>query len=113
MTDRAVAQQFGDCMARGDYSTAWALLAEQTQATITPEAIASAVAAMIADAPGPILQAQVMDDCIVENWPAKQPGDLAVVYVALMGESFSEAVTLTLAQYGEKTLIRELEWGRP
>jgi hypothetical protein len=54
-----------------------------------------------------------MEDCIVEAWPGKQPGDLAVVYVALSGESFSEAVSLTLAQQGEDTLIRHLEWGRP
>ena len=54
-----------------------------------------------------------MEDCIVEDWPGKQPGDLAVVSVALTGESFSEAVTLTLAQYGEDTLIHHLEWGRP
>jgi hypothetical protein len=113
MTYQAVAQQFGDCIVRGDLSAAWGLLAQQTQATISPEAIASAVATMIADAPGPIQQAQVVEDGIVEDWPAKRPGDLAVVYVALMGQSFSEAVTLTLAQYGEATLIRQLEWGRP
>ena len=57
--------------------------------------------------------AQVIDDCVVENWPGKQSGDLAVVYVALTGKSFSEAVTLTLAQYSEAILIRELAWGRP
>ena len=54
-----------------------------------------------------------MKEFIVEEWPGKQPDDLAVVYVALSGESFSEAVILTLAQDGEDTLIRHLEWGRP
>jgi hypothetical protein len=54
-----------------------------------------------------------MEEFIVEDWPDKQPGDLAVVYVALSGESFSEAVTLTLAQYGGAILIRQIEWGRP
>ena len=52
----------------------------------------------------------MMEDFIIEDWPDKQPGGLAVVYVALTGESFSEAVTLTLAQYGEDILIRQLEW---
>ena len=38
-----------------------------------------------------------MEDFTLKNWPGKQPGDLAVVYAALNGESFSEAVTLRLA----------------
>jgi hypothetical protein len=47
--------------------------------------------------PAPFRGAEVMEEFIVEDWPDKQPGDLAVVYVALSGESFSEAVSLTLA----------------
>jgi len=38
-----------------------------------------------------------MEDFTLKNWPGEQRGDLAVVYVALNGESFSEAVSLTLA----------------
>jgi hypothetical protein len=53
-----------------------------------------------------------MEDFILKTWPGKQPADLAVVYVALNGESFSEALTLTLAEYGQENLIRQLEWGR-
>lgn len=113
MTYQDVAQSFGDLIARKDYSAAWKLLSKEAQISITPEAIRAAEATMLASAPGPILEAQVMDDCVVEDWPGKQQSDLAVVYVALTGESFSEAVTLTLAQYGEDTLIRHLEWGRP
>ena len=113
MNYRNVAQHFGDLITRKEYSAAWELLSKKAQRSITPEVIQAAVATMIASAPGPILEAQVMDDCIVEDWQGKQSGDLAVVYVALTGESFSEAVTLTLAQYGRDTLIRDLEWGRP
>ena len=40
---------------------------------------------MTAYAPGPIQEAQMMEDFIIEDWPDKQPGDLAVVYVALTG----------------------------
>jgi hypothetical protein len=110
---QVVAQNFGDLITGKNYAAAWALLSKEAQISITPKVIQAAVATMIATAPGPILEAQVMDDCIVEGWPGKQPGDVAVVYVALNGESFSEAVTLTLAQYDEDTLIRDLEWGRP
>lgn len=68
---------------------------------------------MTAYACGPIREAQVMDDFSLEDWPDKPPDDLAVMYVVLNGDGFSEAVTLTLAQYGEEVLIRHLAWGRP
>jgi hypothetical protein len=42
-----------------------------------------------------------MEDFTLKNWPGKQPGDLADVYVALNGESFSKAVSLPLAEYGQ------------
>lgn len=54
-----------------------------------------------------------MDAFTFEEWPGKQPSDLAVVYVALNGSSCSEAVTLTLAQYGEAIVIRCLAWEQP
>jgi hypothetical protein len=68
---------------------------------------------MTAYATGSIQEAQVMDDFTLEDWPDKQANDLAVTYVALNGENFSEAVTLTLVEYGQEILIRHLEWGRP
>ena len=113
MTYRSVAQDFGNLLARKQYTAAWKLLTDEAQASITPEDIQSAVTTMIAYAPGQIQEAQIMEDFILEDWPNKRPGDLAVVYVALTGVSFSEAVTLTLVQAGEDALIRQLEWGRP
>ena len=113
MSYRAVAQRFGDCIAKNNYSAACTLLGEELQSSMTPETIKNAVITMTAYASGPIQIAQVMDEFTLEDWPGKQPGDLAVVYVALNGESFSEAVTLTLAQYDEDVLIRQLDWGRP
>jgi hypothetical protein len=113
MSYRAVAQQFGDCIASHDYGAACELLSKELQSSTTPEHIKNAVTAMTSYAAGPIHDAQVMDDVTLEDWPGKQAGDLAVVYVALNGDSFSEAVILTLAQQDEDTLIRQLEWGRP
>ncbi len=113
MSYRTIAQQFGDCIVQGDYGAAYALLAKELRSTATPQTIKDAVATTTSYASAPILKAEVMDDSILESWPDKQPGDLAVVYVALNGDSFSEAVTLTLATYGDEVLIRHLEWGRP
>ncbi len=92
---------------------AWALLNNELQASSTPESIKNAVATMIAHASGSIQQAQIIDEFTLEDWPGKQAGDLAVVYVALNSDSLSEAVTLTLAQHGKDALLRHLEWRRP
>jgi hypothetical protein len=79
----------------------------------TPGTIKDAVTAMTAYASGSIREAQVMDDFTLEEWPDKQPNDLAVAYVALNGENFSEAVILTLAEHGQEIMVRHVEWGRP
>jgi hypothetical protein len=113
MSYRAVAQRFGDSIANDEYGAAYALLAKDLKSTTTPQTIKDAVATMTSDTTGPILKADVIDDSILEDWPGKQAGDLAVVYVALNGDSFSEAVTLILATYGDEVLIRHFEWGRP
>jgi hypothetical protein len=113
MSYRAVAQRFGDCLVAKDYDAACALLTQELQSSTTPEIINSAIITMTNYATGAIQAALVMDDFTLEDWPGKQPNDLAVVYVALSGDFFSEAVTLTLAQDGEEVLIRHLAWGRP
>ena len=113
MSYRAVAQRFGDCLAQNDYDAAWALLSKELQVSSTSESIKNAVTTMTTYATGSIQEAHVMDDFTLEDWPGKQPDDLAVVYVALNGEDFSEAASLTLTEYGQDILVRHLEWGRP
>jgi hypothetical protein len=113
LSGRAVAQRFGDCIAIQDYDAAWSLLSEELRLSFTSESIKNAVTTMTAYGTGSIQMAQVMDEFTLEDWPGKQANDLVVAYVALNGENFSEAVTLTLAEYGLEILIRHLEWGRP
>ena len=113
MSYRVVAQRFGDSIASNDYGAACALLTKDLQASVTPDVIKNSIGSMTSYAPGPIRDVQVMDDFTLETWPGRQEDDLAVVYVALNGDSFSEAVTLTLTKYGQEILIRHLEWGRP
>jgi len=113
VSGRAVAQRFGDCIAIKDYDAAWTLLSEELRLSLTSESIKNAVTTMAAYGTGWIQVVQVIDDFTLEDWPDKQANDLAVTYVALNGENFSEAVTLTLAEYGQEILIRHLEWGRP
>lgn len=112
-TDCDVATRFGKLIQGCDYSAACALLTQEAQLSNPPSAIKAVVEKMIAYGSSPILDSQVIEEGIVLDWPEKQPQDLAMVYVALSGESFSEAVTLTLAQEGQQTRIRQLVWGRP
>jgi hypothetical protein len=56
---------------------------------------------------------EVIEEGILEDWPAKQPGDVASVYVALTGVGFAEAVAVIVVQRNCNLLIRHLEWGRP
>jgi hypothetical protein len=113
MTARDVAQQFGTLIVQHNYASAAKLLTEDAQTVNTPEFIEAAVASMTSGATGSILIAQVVEDGIVEEWPEKQPGDVAIVYVALNGECFAEAVMVTVVNYKGNHLIRHLEWGRP
>ena len=50
---------------------------------------------------------------ILEEWPGKTESELAMVYVPLEGDVYSEAVTLTLAESGDELCIARIEWGRP
>ncbi|MEB3305528.1 MAG: hypothetical protein VKL58_04860 [Cyanobacteriota bacterium] len=108
-----MAAQFGHWIARRDDQAAWGLLTDEARAAHSPAALRAAVEAMIADAAGPIRQVQVIEEATVEAWPDQRPGDIAVVYVALSGDRFSEAVTLTLAHDAGQVRIRDLVWGRP
>jgi hypothetical protein len=108
-----VAEQFGHLIAKADYAAAHALLTKEAQKIYSPEDLKAAVEWMTAYAPGPIRQVEVMSDFVLEEWPDKQDGDVAIAYVALTGDGFCEAVTVTLAQEGHNIRIRQLEWGRP
>lgn len=108
-----VAQQFGDLIAKQDYAGARALLTDEARAANTPDQLRQAVEGMTSHAPGPIRKVLVMEEFVLQEWPGKQDGDVAVAYVALNGDTFSEAVNVTIVQMGSEYRIRRLEWGRP
>jgi hypothetical protein len=111
--DTRVAERFGNLVASGDYVAAHSLLTTEAQGVHSPGALKEAVEEMTAYAPGPIRQVEVMEDTILRDWPDKQEGDVAWVYVSLVGDSYAEAVSLVLAEQAGATRIRHLEWGRP
>lgn len=108
-----VAKQFGDLIAKLDYVAAHNLLTAEAQASNSPDDFREAIDGMTVYAPGPIQEVKVMEDFILEDWPGKKDGDVAIAYVALNGDAFCEAVTVTIVQHGKDYRIRCLAWGRP
>lgn len=96
-----------------DFQGACLLLSSDARYLYSSDSMKAAVEAMISYTAGPILEFQVIEDATVEDWPAKKPGDVAVMDLALIGAGFSEAVTLTLVEESAAVLIRDLTWGRP
>jgi peroxiredoxin len=108
-----VAQQFGDLIAKEDYSAAHRLLTTEAQQAYSPARLKESAEGMRTYAPGPITHVEVMEDFVLKEWPAKQEGDAASVYVSLDGDGFCEAVSVVVAEEGTQFRIRHLEWGRP
>jgi len=108
-----VAEEFGKLIAEEDYVAAHRLLTREAQKVYSPAKLKKAVKTITAYDPGPIREVEVMTDAILFDWPDKAPGDLAWIYVSLVGDSFVEAVSLVLVEEADGTRIRQLEWGRP
>jgi hypothetical protein len=111
--DTRVAEQFGRSIAQGDYETAHSLLNEDGRAAYSSDDLKLAVEEMIAIGDGPITEVSLVSECILEDWPDKHQDDVGYVYVALTGDGFCEAVTVTLTREAGEIRIRKLEWGRP
>ncbi len=108
-----IAQQFGDLIAAEDYVSAHRLLTVEAQAANPPENLKRRAERMRSYASGPITEVEVMKDFILKDWPTKQDGDIACIYVALNGDGFCEAAYLRIAEQDGACRIRDIEWGRP
>lgn len=47
------------------------------------------------------------------DWRGKRPTDVAMVYVCIGGDVYSEAVIVVVAEEGDELTVREVEVGRP
>ncbi len=50
---------------------------------------------------------------VLDDWPGKAANELALVYVPLLGDVYSEAVSVTVAQTDGALRVSGVEWGRP
>jgi hypothetical protein len=111
-TYKALAEEFARNLAQTRFEHAHELLVPVTQATTPPEKLAADYATMIGYGEGePPTLVEALQ--YAEDWPAKESGDLAWIYVAIAAESYSEAVTLVVAAEDARLGVRTAEWGRP
>lgn len=108
-----IAEAFGHAIVRRDFQSAHTLLTADAQERHSEADLAAEVADMIEYADEPLTRAVVVEDVTMTDWPDKQIGDLAWVYVSLEGEGFGEAVTIVVTETASGPRIRELAWGRP
>ena len=102
---------FAKHLTAGRFEDAHAMLSDHLQQQYRPSDLSQEYTAMISygdSAPDLVELIMTMD-----TWPARQTNDLGLAYVAISGDGFSEAVTVTVAQSSVHAHIRELEWGRP
>ena len=104
---------FGKLIAMEDYVAAHRMLTRQGQQAWPVDEMKRRSESMRSYAPGPFTDMQVMDEYMLEDWPAMQDGDVANIYIALSGDNFCEAVSVIVAQEDSDLRIRDLERGRP
>ena len=107
----AAALAFARALADGDYAGAHAMLSRELKVTRPPKKLKRHFESMIAYGDGPVTDLFVTH--IMPDWPEKQPKDVAWVYVSISGETFSEAVSVVVAEERGALVIRGLTWGRP
>jgi hypothetical protein len=110
----AIAIEFASALVDGDFVQAHELLAPDLREQLPPAVLRESYFAMFRGYTDQQPASIWYDEQFwLEDWPAKEPGDMGVAYVGLQGDGFVEAVTVTVASFGGVLLIREVEWGRP
>jgi hypothetical protein len=106
-----VALAFAEKLVAGDYEAAHSMLASPLRENLSAAQLKGEYERMIEYGDGPPDFMGVVN--ILEEWPAKQEGDVGWAYVAISGGDYSEAVAVVVAQEAGQFVIREIEWGRP
>ena len=106
-----LAVEFATAMAAGEEARAHALLSSTLRSTRTPEKLEAQYNEMVAYGSGAPTTIAVMTT--LDTWPDKQPADTQWVYVAMANDTYSEAVTVVVAEEQSRLVIRSIEWGRP
>jgi len=105
---------FASALVDGDFERAHGMLAPELQRQLAPDDLRRELYGMFEGyADGKPERIHFDEDFAHDEWPGKLPGDLGYAYVSIEGEDFVEAVTVTVADFAGKHLVRDIDWGRP
>jgi hypothetical protein len=108
-----VGYAFAKALVGGEFDAARAMLSGALADEWPPWRLEQALAEMIEYGDGPADHVEVIQVDSMAGWPARESSDLGWAYVAICGDGFNEAVSVVVADEGGRTVIRDLEWGRP
>lgn len=106
-----VAFQFASAITNDSFSEAYGLLSEEQQNEQSPELLKEQFEQMIEYGQGPVRHIELISE--MTEWPAKEAHDVGWAYVAIVGDEFSEAVSVVVSKENNEYKIRKIEWGRP
>lgn len=106
-----VALKFAKALVTGDYDTAHKMLSAELREQLSLSELQKTYEKMIEYGRSSPYFIDVMS--ILDDWSSKQKEDIGWAYVAISGDGYGEAVSVVVTQEDEKSLIREIEWGRP
>lgn len=106
-----VAFQFASAIANSNFPEAYGLLSEEQQNEQSPEMLEEGFKKMIEYRKGPVRHIELINEMM--EWPAKEAHDVGWAYVAILGDEFSEAVSVVVSEENTQYKIRKIEWGRP
>jgi hypothetical protein len=110
----AIAVEFATALVQERWHDAHRLLNDSLRKQYSPESLQEHLSGMFnLYAEGPARRVYFDPQFSMEQWPAKQAGDVGWAYVSVEGDDFVEAVTVIVSQTGSGLAIRDIEWGRP
>jgi hypothetical protein len=95
----------------GDVARAHGMLTEEFAGTVGAGGLAENYKAIAEDMGGVSGIGEAME--LLKDWPGKAESDIAMVYVPLEGDVYSEAITVTVARIEKDLHVSGIEWGRP
>lgn len=107
------AQQFAGALIDTDYSQARALLAESERRKWGLAELTHAWVKMVEDTATASMMPEIIAVDSMDGWPARQPDDVAWVYVPIVSELVNEAVSGIVVSTPAGLRLRALEFGRP
>jgi hypothetical protein len=106
-----LAAAFVRAIANGEADSAYEMLSESLRSATAAADLSKQFDLFAEDMGGVTGIGQPM--VILEEWPDMSADDRAMVYVPLEGDTFSEAVTVTVSGTDDSLCISNIEWGRP